>query len=382
MSLNTAQVLETLEKMDLLDLGEQGMWPGEPEGYDVCEIDWAAATGQLDGDNNSDFLDQESAARWSSVADELERRARQGQRFPSANVLDVLAWYQPIHFFGPEWGIYIKEDAVLCLAASIWSSLDSGRQYQPDAARGSVGAALIVLYLHEAFHHKVECFAIRLETVERSRRYLPYQREVYGPLRLTTDHLEEGLACAQMITRLNEPTYRRWLPDDVHGATLEMLHKWIPTLPHGYDQGIMFSASGAYERARNRLSSQVHEAEIHPIRNDSEWSLMPNAFRGFFNWRTVANVLVPRGSRPLVSWFDQPSSRLSVSTRKLVKMVRSEGYKLVPGGKGSHRKYKASGRPMVIIPEGRESLSVRVLKTTAEALGYQSVRQLVVSLGS
>lgn len=40
-----------------------------------------------------------------------------------------------------------------------------------------------VLYLHEAFHHKIESLAIRYEIVERARRYIPYTEQVGIPLR-------------------------------------------------------------------------------------------------------------------------------------------------------------------------------------------------------
>jgi hypothetical protein len=60
-----------------------------------------------------------------------------------------------------------------------------------------------VLYLHEAFHHKVESLAIRYEIVERKRRYLPYHARVVIPLlrQGSPQVLDEALACRTSCSR-------------------------------------------------------------------------------------------------------------------------------------------------------------------------------------
>lgn len=59
------------------------------------------------------------------------------------------------------------------LAGAVLSRADPSRRDDPDAIYGAVRAGLAVLYLHEAFHHKAESFAIRLEIVEHDRRLRP-----------------------------------------------------------------------------------------------------------------------------------------------------------------------------------------------------------------
>ena len=374
MALTAGRMIDTLLDLELLDLDHPGVWPGELEGYEVQDIDWRAVQ---DPDPSLDDA-QSDHRRWREVEYELDRRAKGGFAPPPGEVLDVLAWYAPIHYFGPAWGIYIDESAILDFAARIRARLDPVRHGHPDAVQRSVQAALTVLYLHEAFHHKVECFATRLEVIEKQRRYLPYQETVYRPLRGTSEHLEEGLACAEMIRRLKEEdTYKKGMPEDVLTATLDELSDWIPKLPPGYDRGCDLSEPSAFGKARSLLSSQVHEAAIHPSRNDDDWLLVPRSYQGFFTWKTIAHVIVPVGTTPIVPWFASPIPGLSISSRKLERLVRSQGYSLVPGGKGSHLKYRATGRPMIVIPSNRESVTARVLKTTAESLGLKSVRQLV-----
>jgi predicted RNA binding protein YcfA (HicA-like mRNA interferase family) len=376
MALTTGRMLETLSELDLLDLGDPGVWPGEPEGFDVLDIDWSAVQ---DADPN---IGQETEAhpRWREVEFELDRRSRGEFEFPPEEVLDALAWYLPIHYFGPAWGIYIREDAILDLASMILGRLDPWDRGNLQIVQATVQAALTILYLHEAFHHKVESFAVRLEVVERGRRYLRYQRNVYQPLSGSDDQLEEGLACAEMIRRLGEPTYRRGLPDSVRRATVEFLRDWIPRLPPGYRQGVSLAEPESYEAARAQLSSQLQEGRPYTSRNADDWALVPHSYRGFFNWKTIVHVIVPIGTAPIVPWFATPIPGLSVSSRDAERVVRSAGYELVTGGKGSHLKYRAKGRPMVIIPDGRKDLSLRVLKSIAESLNLRSVRQLEIRL--
>jgi len=45
---------------------------------------------------------------------------------------------------------------------------------------------------------------------------------------------------------------------------------------------------------------------------------------------------------------------MPISGKELAKLFIKAGYKIVPGGKGSHMKLKRSGHPTVIIPNHKE----------------------------
>lgn len=372
--LTTTNVITTLDELDLLDLSNTGPWPSEPDNEDTHEIDWHAA----DNWKRDDRLDVgEDYDAWGRVGDTLRERASGGPRVPPSNILDCDAWYLPIHFYGPSWAIYIRESAILRVAGDIMSELPTSRRHDTEVVAGATRAALSMLYLHEAFHHKVESLAIRLEIIEHRRRYVPYFNDVYALLTGTSDHLEEGLACAEMVRRLNERTYRRWIPNDVHQASKRILRGWIPRLPPGYNRGIELAKDAEYRAARNDLSSQIHEGRKNPMRRPHEWDLTPNTYRGLFNCLAVTRVVVPVGAWPIVPWFNTGPLGLSISTRDLSKVLGDRGYELKKGqGKGSHLKYTAAGRRMIILPAGRKSLSYRVLQTTAEALELSSVGAL------
>lgn len=374
MGLTTHEVVQVLDDLNLLDLDGEGPWTSDPHNEDAYEIDWTAANRDVD----DELAVSTTAHAWDEVGEELRSRAGQGVRTPTPDVLDAEAWYLPIHFYGPAWGIYIRERAVLEVAAAILTRVDAARRHDRNVIGGVTRAALSALYLHEAFHHKVESFATRLEMVERLPRYVPYSDAVYRKLLGTPDLLEEGLACAEMLRRGDESAYRRWVPLDVRDASREMLRDWIGTLPPGYARGSEFATDVAYLRARNHLSSQVHEAQQYPSRpGGHEWNLAPGIYKGLFDCRTAAYVLVPIGQKPIIPWFNRPPLALSISSRALMKIVEKAGYSLAPGaGKGSHIKMIATGRPPIIIPANRESLSKSVLRNTAVALGLRSVREL------
>jgi len=376
------EVVGTLDALDLLDLDEPGPWPGEPEGESVRPIDWTSVE-KRPGQRETGLTDPwyHTGRSWERVRQELQSRGK-GVQVPPPDVFDALAWYLPIHYYGYGYGIYIRESAVLERAAAILSRFEPSRRGELDAIEGVVRAGLAILYLHEAFHHKVESFAIRLEIVEHGRRYHPYFKGVFGPLRAagSDELLEEALACADIIRRMRtENVYQRSIPSDIQHAAQAYLLDWLPTLPTGYRKAPDYLKDPAFDQARNILSSQIHEGRQHPMRRADEWHLMPHSYHGLFDCKTVTHVLVPVGTTPLIPWFGEPLA-LSMST-EAVKRVISAGYAIVPGGgKGSHIKLRAAGRPMIIIPANRKSLSPNVLNSVKTALDLRSVKDLLTAL--
>ena len=298
MALTAKRILETLCSLDLLNVSDPSSAVCEPASYELCRIDWNFAEAARDD------------AQWQEVEAEMDRRAR-GE--PSNSAVDpprYSAWHLPVHFYGSDHGIYIHEYWILARAANIRARLDPERQRHPAVLRGSVQAALTTVYLHEVFHHKTESFAIRLEVADRRPRYVPYHERVYAPLEGSNGQLEEALACAETIRRLNECTYKSGLPPDVLEAAMANLWVDIPRKPAGYNRGCILSPDGPYERARNRLSSQIDEGVMWPERNDDDWLLSPHSFRGLVDCRTITHVVVPEGTQPIVPWFKAPTPQL------------------------------------------------------------------------
>ena len=376
MGLTTEHLLNTLDSMDLLDLGTPGAWDGDLGEWDTCDIDWDDV---LQDRIDSTRTDQNSAVddRWIKANNEIIQRSGGSISPPPPISVDALAWYAPIHRFGLNWGIYIYESSVIDIAASIGTYLPPGIIARPGITQQLARMALSVLYLHEAFHHKIESFSIRVEVVKQQKIFLPYQQNVYGMLLGTDELLEEALACTEMYLRLREPTYRRGISDSVYEATTAMLKDWVPSLPPGYRMAdFLLSNPSYFDETRDGLLSQVSEGAINWTQNHHEWTIASQMTRGLFSWREIAYVLIPKGGTSLIPWFSSDVASLSISSRDLEKLIKGHGYLETSGGKGSHRKFVHSSRPMIILPNARESLSPGVLRSIARSLGVRSIREL------
>ena len=377
MRLTTEHLLNTLEGMDLLDLGSPGEWDGDLDGHDTYDINWnEVLQDRVDSTsrNQNDVVND----RWSQATEEIIKRSGGSQSPPPPISVDALAWYAPIHRFGLSWGIYIYESSIIDIAGQIGTYLKPGVILRPGITQQLSRVALSILYLHEAFHHKIESFATRLEVVKRQKVFLPYQQNVYQKLLGTDELAEEALACTEMYVRLKERTYRRGISDSVYEATIAMLAEWIPTLPPGYRMAeIILDGSSPFEETRNELLCQVNEGVIKSTQNYHEWTIATQMTRGLFSWREIAYVLIPKGTKSVIPWFSSDIASLSISTRELEKLIRSLGYSKVNGGKGSHQKFVHESRPMIILPNAREALSPGVLRSVANSLGVSSIRELV-----
>lgn len=373
--LSVGSVVDLLVDLDLVDFSAPGPWPGEPDATDqVCEVDWASVHGDASAPpyrGDAEKLANAPADPWSRARDRVLGAADRGFQAPPP-VLDLLAWYLPMHYFGADSAIYIRESAILDIAGQILSFVDQAHRAEESVVHGSIRSALSVLYLHEAFHHKVESFAIRVEAVERRRRYLPYMEGFFIPSRdrQSDDLLEEALACAEMRLRLGEPRYRRGVPPMVCKATVAMLAAWLPHLGPSYRRGPEFfdPSSEATWMAYGNLRSQVQEATGQPRRDLTEWDLMPQSLRGMFDCRKITHVLVPVGEEPVIPWFTT-GFRGTIATMELVRALERDGYRVQPRrGKGSHITLTAPGRLMMTIPANRRELSHVVLRSVAEGL--------------
>jgi len=370
-SLSPARVVDTLVDMDLVDLNGDGPWPGEPDDADIYEPDWT----QIHPERTPESWTDRALNPWAAAVEEVRRSSKKGFLVPPPDLLDALAWYTPMHYFGLGSAIYISESAVLDVAASIFARLQPAEREEEQNVMGACRAAMSVLYLHEAFHHKVESLAIRYEIVERARRYLPYTQQVTIPLlRQGSDEvLEEALACAEMYRRFkSEALYRRGVPVAVRRATLEMLPEWFRTLPPSYREAGRYLHDLPFGGATAHLMGQVQEATSSPVRDGVEWDLAPHLLRGLFNCQRITHVLVPLGQRPFLPWVGHAPALLSISTKKAVRSLEQQGWKVESGrGKGSHVRLRQPGKPSLTIPANRESLSPVVLKSVAAALGVR-----------
>lgn len=388
MSLTPAEIVAHLDREGALAIPDTSPWPTVEEGADMRPVDWGRLLPrnrpQRDGNDWDLYGDDWQPRLDEDFLVELEERSGRGEDALAGDrgmtQPDVCAWYQPLHFHGLDWGIYIREDCLRRIATGIAAFLPRPVPPSHTLGKALIRAAFNTLYLHEAYHHKTESLAIRLHIVERKSCYVDYFRKVYDPLRASGSNAlhEEALANAESYSRLSEIAYRRWLSDPIYRATLEYLRWRFPHDPPGYNQAGRLLTPESFDRCEWQLKSQVQEQSITPYRLGDEWRLAPRINQSLFNCRSDIWTIVAPGVRPIL-----PTSAPypSLSTRALEQALRAAGYDRAKGGKGSHIKLSAPGEPTIILPGGRKDLSPVVMRNVARALGYRNAEELRVGLG-
>ncbi len=389
MSLKPTDLVEYLEaEGELGPADEAEVWPEyDAELGDLYLVDWR----RLFGSERREplFPDQGIDVFEGSFLDEIGSLVGQGPPSGQAETAavagrrpDVCAWYQPIHFHGLAWGIFLRDDCLRSIAVDVARWVPRLHHAYP----GSLAPSLLrmsfaSLYLHEVYHHKTEAHAVRLTVAERKPCYRRYWNAVYAPAARPGGGgaLEEALANADSYRRLGEQTYRRFVPDLIYQAAQDYLRWRFPLDPPGYHDAPAYLRNADNEAGQNTLKSQVQEAVARPYRTVSQWRLAPNMNESLFGITSDIWVIVPAGARPILPTF--PLYR-PASTAKLVASLKREfGYTEAKGGKGSHVKLKARDLPTIILPGGRKDLSPVVLKSIAGALGYRDTGELLVRLG-
>jgi hypothetical protein len=372
--LNDIEVLETLDAYGFTIRAKTPWRAGDPDEWESYPLEIGElpdfSRNRIDDGSFSEIPNVEDP--WGIVSQKIEDLASAVGPLPPPRSPDAMAWYLPFHYFGPDWGIYIKEASVLEIAGSIKSRL-GGPLPTSDEAMQLTRASLSVLYLHEAFHHKVESFATRLEISRLDRVYLPYDDSVYQQLLGTDELLEEAFACKEMLTRFsNEKSFHGNIDSKIKRTTLALLRDWIPTLPAGYRRGIEL----LNQESCGELLSQIAEASPMPTQPGSDWDIANQMIRGLFHKNAVAHLIVPLEEDPIIPWFSA-NRFLSLSTRRVERHITQVfGYRDTGKGKGSHRHFHCKGREPITLPNNRESLSPGVQRQVAHSLGYRNIRDL------
>lgn len=279
---------------------------------------------------------------------------------------DIWAWYQSMHFHGPDWGIYITQNGLIECAKEIAPYCLQGRAPTEQFFKAMLRAAFSVLLLHEQYHHKIESAAIRMHLIQRTPVYPGYWRNVYLPALGTHELLEEGLAGADAYLRLAEPWHRKWIGASSIDGVRRYLEDSFKVAPPGYARAKGLLDRAAFKTEESLLLAAMTEQVMPPSRqHPAEMALATHLTSSLFNIKQNIAVLVPKGEEAIIP-VRRPVQPLK--RRSLVKYVERRGFTAVKGGKGSHAKYKNAQGQMIIVPEC-DDVSMRVLQTTAATLG-------------
>jgi len=373
--------------LDQIPINNQWPWPDYGEA-DIIEVDWK----RLFPDKNSR---ENTNNPWHFPQKILPEMLNKLDNFAGLDSIDLdtkdndpkfdtCAWYQPIHYFEHDWGIFIKEECIKNLMFLIVRKINRSSyilltyDQKIKLLESLFRASTFVYFIHEHYHHKIECLGFRLHVANRTSSYIPYHQNVYFPSLGTDGLLEESLANAYMFLRLNTAPYFSLLGNEVVQATKEYL-KWHfdYSSPPGYRMAKNYLNKKLFNIGENILKAQVNEGKIYPSRPPSDWNLAPHMTTPFFNINQCVSVLVPSGTTPII-----PAKILNYGTcssAQLVKIAEQHGYTKTKGGKGSHIKLIKPNSNMIIIPGNRGGLRITALKNTLTTLGikYSNLRDFL-----
>lgn len=323
---------------------------------------------------------------WDEELEEIVSTSRQGD-WPGSLMGRLLgqettpqslcAWYAPIHYFGHDWGIYIKEDCVMRHALQIakfvdWRSVTLSKH---QIKKELLLSAFYVFYLHEQFHHKIESLGFRFLISTNSDRYLKYKSNVYKKFYMSDDCLEEALANAESYRRLSERRYKERVSSKIRNGVRDFLRFNIPLQPPGYRNGINYLSNENFQKGLWDLQSQMKEATLIPKTPSMHWGVASDMIRSMSKISDQIYFVIPKGRTPIFPTHIDPSA--TTSSDKLIKaLIKFYGYVQVSGGKGSHVKLKKQSSETLTIPGSSSSLTPGILKHVMNALGGHPISKL------
>lgn len=217
------------------------------------------------------------------------RRSRSGRNVPPP---DCLAFYLPFHFFHPEWwGIYLFFEGVQSLGERLLKA-SGGRLELKEAWV----AARTFLYRHEAFHHRVESFATRLEVTHRGPLYRGGFDQLFRELVDRGEGPEEALATAyayrECVGNLFEPNSEK------RQALARGLEEYIRESGPPYSHALAFLKLGPFQSRLHEFAEENQRFCLPelPRIGASVWRVFSHAFTGIGRCNSRVNYLLPRFS--------------------------------------------------------------------------------------
>lgn len=197
-------------------------------------------------------------------------------------VWDRCAWYQPMHYFGNDWGIYIRRKCLHERMEEVARFLPAATMVDRPLLEALYRSAFASFFLHEQFHHMVESLGIRMHVVQRRSAYLEYKAKVYRPSKGSDDNLEEALATANAYQRIGDDPYGPWIGKPVRDATWAFIEWRVPSDPPGYRMAKSYFDWYQFDAGQDVLQAQFDEAKLKPSRNPHDWAFATRMMQSMF----------------------------------------------------------------------------------------------------
>ena len=278
------RAVEFLERKDVLADGGSP-WRTLSQDEEKEWLDWDQLFPNARPKEGGDALSLEPTAEQAGKLRQHIDEGERGSQETSEMCWDRCAWYQPIHYFGRDFGIFIKKECVvrtaLSIARFVGGPVPNGAQIGP-LWRELVRASICAYFLHEQYHHKVECLGFRLHVVQNISSYLQYNCQVYKKYLGSDFQLEEALANADSFHRLSNKPYATWITHRVRNATKRYLKWEFQYAPPGYRRAVDYLNKLDFENGENLLQARVREATLYPVSPAADWDLAPRMLQSFF----------------------------------------------------------------------------------------------------
>ena len=197
------------------------------------------------------------------------------------NPFDVMAWYQPLHFYGEDFGIHVDVRAVIDMAVSIARRIDWGlffldaERFCSYAGRNGVFVqclqiSLFSLLAHEYYHHLTESYCISLS---KSRGDAPWEKydRLYRSLKRSDDQLEESLANAYAFRSIKALGGKGEWSRAVQEAGVRYLAELFKASPPGYRVADRYFTDRSFAEGERELRFRIRAGKIdHSFANGSD----------------------------------------------------------------------------------------------------------------
>lgn len=338
--------------------------------FEPIYLDIELLKGELEHDSNIDT----SINEWLDTFEDEPHFDDNSETGP----FERIAWYDPISFHGMNTGIYITVEGLGLYGARIRRALRANAT-TTDIGRISLLAAYHVLLCHELFHHRVEWFAFKIgNSFQRNgiETYRSYSQNVYSPHANPYDDnlLEEALASATMIHSLKQFGGSKLFTKAELKAVTAAIKAGFPNKPPGYRRAVDYITPKNYRIGLRNLGKSIHDSSLYmssqPILKP-EFPIGSSTLDKYF----ISTVqIVSIGNTNAISKF--PVLGLSVPQRKLIELLKRNGYAPTALGKGSHTVWAAEGKPSITLPQRSDHEGYKVLRNVAKSLGLESLREL------
>lgn len=298
----------------------------------------------------------------------LEKSLWPKERMPIDLQKHFLAWYQPMHFYGENWGIYVLHtglNEIMQNLASYCSQIEMNTN--PKFKSEIRFAAWQLLFLHEEFHHKLEMFALRSARLSGKHSYRLYNQNVYlATKNLSPSSCQEEAICDAYVFRNIGNKLSKKVSKEIRSASTLAWHDYMIRATGPYAGSLKLVNKNSFENAVNKLFDQIITGTILPKSSSLEWGLFPEFLNSLPHLKANTFLVDDLSSTANLGNL----LHLALPKRKLEKVITMYGYSKSNEGDGSHEKWKKAGSPFILLTKNREQ-SLAVIKSTARTLGMK-----------